>query len=255
MQLAAQWLRKGQRREISMLHLIPNRFRRGLALSAFAVVTLASSAQAQSVFLQSGNGPVNGPDSLITFTPGPPYSDFSPLTPAVFAAAASGAPAFIFDSAETFFLYAPPTAVGPTCQWIGTTASSGTSTSTTAMFAIPFYWSANTANNALDITFSVDDQLGGLGIPGDPDMGMFIDGNPIANSASNVDWDDTVETYTLGLGSLSMGNHYLYFDDNNSGAGPAGLIFNATINAVPEPTPFAVLGLGALSLLRLRRRR
>lgn len=240
-----------------MFNLNWSRPRRGLAVSAFALITLASSAYAQSVSIQSGNGAPGPLDSLITYEVGPPSSDFGALQPSDFAAAQSGPAAVIlYSPAMTSPFWAAPTAVGPTCQWIGTTAVSGTVTSTTALFALPFNWAASTPYNYLSISFSVDDQLGGLGhLPGDPNEGMFIDGTPIYNSASNVDWFGNVETYNLYLGALSAGPHYLYFDDNNSGGEPAGVIFSGTVYAVPEPAPLAALGIGALGLLRLRKRR
>jgi hypothetical protein len=100
----------------------------------------------------------------------------------------------------------------------------------------------------MNITYSIDDQLGGSN-----NVGMFLDGNAIANSSSGVDWYDTIENHTFDLGTLTTGTHTLYFDAVNSGAGDSGLIFDATVTAAPEPAPFLALGIGAIGLLVRRR--
>jgi hypothetical protein len=113
-----------------------------------------------------------------------------------------------------------------------------------------FHLNSNASDAMLHLDFSVDDKLGDAN-----NQGLFIDGNAIANSSSGVDWNGIVESHNYDLGALSAGDHHLYFDVLNSGAGPSGIIYSGSITAqaVPEPGSFVALGIAAAGLIRRRR--
>lgn len=214
---------------------------------SFAILIASAAFSSAQVSFQSGNGAPNTQDSQVSFILGPSTADFATFTPSTFAD-------FSMNATQAYILQ-PPLAGGwvsglgngSTAQWVGSSPTSGNNAyqSNTALYAISFTLAQDTPNAALNLIFSADDQLGGSN-----NVGLYLDGNAIANSSTGVLWDGTVLNQNYYLGSLLAGTHTLYLDDVNSGAGPAGVIFQGTVQSVPEPTSMAALAVGALGLIR-----
>jgi hypothetical protein len=219
--------------------------------SLISVVAIGAAANAQISF-QSGNGTVGGHDSRITVLEGPSTADFSTLTGADFNDAKHGKHAVILPSLASGWV--SRLGGGSTAEWVGLSSTAGNNSyaSDTALYAISFDVQHKISDAVLDLTFSVDDQLGGSN-----NEGLFIDGHAIANSNSPVLWDGQIASDSYNLGTLNRGEHTLYLDVVNSGGGPSGVIFQGQIQSacqsVPEPAPIAILGVGALGFIRRRR--
>jgi PEP-CTERM motif len=228
------------------------------AIRIFAVVlgivaATVSQAQSSVVKLQSGNG--NGAqDSKIYYQKGTASGAFSKLNQSDFTPKLSGQQAYILPGRANGWLPNGGLGNGSTAKWIGASANAN-ATGNSALYAISFNL-AYTATTSLTFKFTSDDQIGDTN-----NQGLFIDGKAIANTKSKkTDWNGVTETFSnLDLGILSAGTHTLYIDVFNNGAGPSGLMFDATLTqnttqAVPEPATLGVLGLGFIGLMKRRRK-
>jgi len=213
----------------------------GLAVSGAAI------SSAQLATFHSGNGG-GSTDSQITATPGDITQDFHQLVSQDFTNARTGPSAYILSPLAAGWV--SDLGDGSGARWVGLEARAGDNSthSESGLYAIDFNLASSASDAALNLRFSVDDQLGGVN-----NEGLFLDGHAIAGSRSQTDWNNQIEDKHFFLGSLAAGTHTLYFDVVNSGNGPAGIIFNGDIQAVPEPAPMAALGFGALGIV-LRRR-
>jgi len=214
-------------------------------------ITTAIAAHAQSsiVRLQSGNG--TGPqDSQIYYQQGTVNGSFAKLKQSDFKPTLSGNKAYQLPGYANGWLKNGGLGNGSTAKWVGTSPDSYKS-GYSSLYAISFNLAA-TANTTLNFKFTSDDSIGDAN-----NEGLFIDGKAIAGTKSKkTDWNGVVETFSnLNLGVLSAGQHSLYIDVLNSGSGPSGLMFDATLTqtqAVPEPATMAALGLGFVGLLKRR---
>jgi hypothetical protein len=192
-----------------------------------------STCPAATVFLHSGNGG-GANDTLVTFELGSSGGAFGPLTPADFAAAASGPAAFIIAPHPAWI---PSLPANPSALWLGTNpnASAG---GNTALYAISFTLPFNVSSASLDFFFAVDDVLGT-----GANQGIYLNGIAAGPSGGEFTAQYEISNPSVG-GSLHAGTNTLYINATN-GSGPAGLIFSATIvtqdiipTGTPEPSSF-----------------
>ncbi len=219
-------------------------------VSLSVLIAGAAISNAQVISFQSGNGNVGGLDSKITAISGPQTADFAALTSTDFSNVKGGNAASILTPLAAGWV----SGLGgtSTAKWVGLEPRAGDNSthSESGLYAINFNVGSAMSKAQLDLKFSVDDQLGGSN-----NEGLFLDGSAITGSRSFTDWNNQIESKSFDLGSLSAGQHTLYFDVVNSGNGPAGLIFQGSVHnqAVPEPASFAAVGIGLLGIARRRR--
>jgi len=223
-----------------------NKLVKSLSLAIILATAALSSAQ---ISFQSGNGVAGAQDSQVSFIAGPATADFSTFDSSTFLNYSSTAQkAYILTPLAGGWVTGLGS--GSTAQWVGVSPTAGSNSagnSTSGLFAISFYVPQAIQQAGLHLIYSADDQLGGSN-----NSGLYIDGKAIANSNTGSLWDGVINNQEFGLGSLSQGTHTLYFDDVNSAAGPAGVIFQGTVQSVPEPSSIAVCAVGMLGLIRRR---
>jgi hypothetical protein len=221
----------------------------GLAKVASFSLMIAGAAlsNAQIINFESGSGS-GTQDSSITAIAGNQTSDFSTLTAQDFTNARNGANAYILSPLASGWVSG--LGAGSTAKWVGLESTAGNNgyVSESGLYAMNFDVASAMSSAKLNLIFSVDDQLGGSN-----NAGLYLDGVAIPGSSSYTDWNNQIESKSFNLGGLSAGTHTLYFDVVNSGNGPAGIIFKGNVQAVPEPTSMAALGIGAIGLIRRRR--
>ena len=199
--------------------------RRLLVCASVATALTVRPAASETITLRSGNGAAGGPDSQITFLPGPADSEFgAPLTPAQFAAAQAGSPATILPWLNGSWTWTLP--ADNLAQWLSEDAW-GASSGSTNLYALPFTVSSASVGSAtLDFHFLCDNWVGEVytGV----NEGLFINGTPISgttggNYANQTSW--------LGLDVTALvnpGPNTLYVLSSDVG-GPGGLIFSSTL--------------------------
>jgi hypothetical protein len=195
------------------------------------LVASASLAIAQTVTVRSGNGSVGGRDSSVTFLLGPANTDFSSsFTQADFSSAQHGPAAFIIPPNP---LWVPGLSADPNAKWIGTSSSSSSVQGNTALYAISFTIPSVFSSATLTLNYAVDDGLGTT------QPGLFLNGQAVCENLIATT-NQFVQEHTLtctGISALlQVGTNWLYFDDVNA-AGPAGLLFSATITTSDLPVP------------------
>lgn len=202
----------------------------------------ASSAMAATVTVRSGNGNLGGRDSAVTFLVGPANSDFSPPLSAVdFASAQRGPAAFIISP---FPLWLPSLSTDSTAKWIGSSSTSSSTQSNTAVYATSFVILNPFSSATLTLHYAVDDGLGAkqqvVYLNG---HAVDLNGNPacttIIGTANQFAQEDSAICNNIAA-FLQVGTNWLYFDDVNL-AGEAGIVFSATITTLdvlvsPQPS-------------------
>jgi uncharacterized protein (TIGR03437 family) len=191
----------------------------------------ASWASAQTITVRSGNGPVGGPASEITFLLGPPSGPFNhTFASADFASARSGPDAFIVSPNPLWISGLPS---DPSAQWIGTNTSAGVYQGNTALYAISFQITSAFSSATMTLNYSVDD---GIGASGDPlNTGVYLNGTPICGNSFPIGFSQaqTVNCSEIGA-QLQVGTNWLYIEDVNAVVSPAGLLLSATITTNPS---------------------
>ena len=213
------------------------------------VLTLAVGANASTILLHSGNGPVPGTDSDIHFLLGPASTDFpSPLTPADFAAAQVGPLASIIVNHPAWIATLP---ADPAARWISDNPNGATVAGNTALYAISFFLPFAISSASINVNYAVDNNLG---LTQD---GIYINGTGVVPPPTPGSFTSQLNYTNAGVGQmLHQGVNWLYFDAVNTG-GPAGFIFSATINtvdAVPEPASLTLFGGALIAIAACRRR-
>jgi MYXO-CTERM domain-containing protein len=228
-------------------------------LAAGLIVFGASAAHAdQIITLHSGNGSIGGADSAISMLVGPPNSAFANAFTATDFAAASTGPAATIISRNASWLYTPAFS-DPSAQWVST-SSGGATEGSSALYAIDFtITDAFLTAATLDLTYALDNILGG-----GPNQGLFINGVALPGSTNFNSGNYAVESNFVSAdisSLLTLGTNTLYINVNDVG-GPAGLLFHATITTtgsndapVPAPGALGLLGLGLAALGAIHRRR
>ena len=204
-------------------------FRPGILLVLiFSLVTGAAFADSSPLLVvRSGNGPLGGTDSQITFLSGTSSTGPFPtkFTPAYFTAASSGPAAWIVypDGAWQSQL------AGDTIsQWVGPQPMENSAPSSpTALYAVKFNMPSVPPVVTLVIHYCSDNQLGdslnnelylnGVAVPG-------------TNSTAGTYSSESVLTVPNIAALLKTGSNVLYFNDVDTG-GPSGLLFRAEFYA------------------------
>lgn len=198
----------------------------------------ATRAAVNSSFF-SGNGSVGGLDSQVTMLVGPEQADFAaPFDATDFESARSGPPAHIINPLRSTWLQ-PPLSTNADAKWITSQPSrwfDGNST----LFAIDFNISGSVSRNAyLDLSYAVDNKLGGAG-----HGGLFINGQTVPGTSPYIPNVGEFEAYgqehqfTSGniASLLNPGTNTLYLYNSNvpadgTGGRPSGIIFDARIKS------------------------
>lgn len=214
-----------------------------LALTAFAFT--ATNAQAETIILRSGNGSVGGTDSQVNMLVGPTNGPFtSAFTNANFNNAKNGSDAFIINRNGA---WGNGLAGDGASKWIATN-SGGAGEGSSALYAISFVLSSLVTSATFDLRFMADDLLG-TGV----NQGVYINGTAISGNSIGGGYT-TESTFTRSniASLLVVGTNTLYLNVNDTGAGPSGLIFRATIvtTNVAEPSMLALLSIGLFGLGR-----
>jgi hypothetical protein len=208
-------------------------------IASIAVLGAAISANAATLAsFVSGTG-------TVTALAGPASGEFAPLTAGDFAGATSGV------SVANAGGWVDPSSAAWTSNGGDSSATWVSVGNTSGLYKIDFTTASDAVNASFMITYSVDDQLGGIN-----NEGIFFDGAALAGTSTGILWNGGVEQKTFSLGNLSAGTHSIYLNVTNSGGGPSGAIFNGTVSgeAVPEPATMAVLGLGVAAMLRRKKK-
>jgi uncharacterized protein (TIGR03437 family) len=207
------------------------------SFSLFAV----SCATAETVTVRSGNGVTPpGRDLSITFLQGPATGDFGhTFTSSDFSAAQTGPAAFVVSPNPSWLT---KLSSDPSAHWIGTGPNSAISQGYTALFATHFTIVEPFTSARMVLNYALDDGIGETA-GGRPtaNTGVYLNGQAICGQSFNVDF--TAE-HTVDCGDVSpalkVGTNWLYIEDGNA-AGPAGLLFSATlISATPSQKPALV---------------
>jgi len=204
-----------------------------LALLAVALFTLVTTAGATTILLRSGNAAQGNPDPQINMLalPGPCGVGFpTPFTPADFAAAAGGPPAFVLSFIHP--AWGPTLPCDPAAQWIGTNPQAAPQS---ALFAQTFKIGDPCCftKATLDFCWQADDALGDAVNP----AGIYLNGIPIpAVAAGNY----LTPTSVVGIDVSSMlqcGPNVLYVYNRDIACAVSGTIYTATINLTDCVTP------------------
>jgi uncharacterized protein (TIGR03437 family) len=216
---------------------------KAIALRLSALLIAAFWANAETVTVRSGNGPLGGTDGAVTFLLGPSVGPFNhTFASGDFAIAQTGPAAFIVSPNPLWISGLPS---DPSAQWIGTDPSAGVSYGNTALYAIPFQITSGFSSATLTINYAVDDAIGDSVIDSGPNTGVYLNGSPACGGAFAIGFSQQNSASCGNVGSLlHVGTNWLYIEDgNNAAAGvaqnPAGLLFSATITTVTTPAPGA----------------
>jgi uncharacterized protein (TIGR03437 family) len=201
--------------------------------TAYQLISLVSLAvsllNGATVTVRSGNGTVGGRDSAITFLQGPANTDFShPFTSTDFSSAQSGPAAFIMSRNPVWI---SGLSVDSAAKWIGTNTNAGCCQGNTALYAVGFTIPTAFSSATLSLNYAVDDGLGTT------NPGLYLNGTAICSNLITYVNDFTQE-HVLNCPAvgplLHVGMNWLYFDGVNA-AGPAALLFSATITTTDIP--------------------
>lgn len=218
-----------------------------ILLAVGLAFSLVNPARGETVVVRSGNGSIGGTDTSINMLVGPADAAFSAaFTPADFAAARTGADAFIINRNPAWLASLPSDA---SAQWIATNAN-GAGEGATALYAIDFILIEPFGDATLDLRFAVDNLLGG-----GPNQGVFLNGTPISGVTTGGGFSGEFSHVRSDIAPLlTLGANTLYINSTDAG-GPGGLLFSATITTtaiIPEP---GCILLGACSIGLILRRR
>lgn len=106
---------------------------------------------------------------------------------------------------------------------------------------------------SLDIAFYERGPWGGIQYHLDGLMGNTVVASDTFTIASGEGRDNPTWR-NMAISGATFDKLHLYATWNGNYSGPRGMIDNLTLNPVPEPATMAVLGLGAVALIRKRRR-
>jgi len=218
-----------------------------LVMCGFAV----GMAQGEVITFRSGDtaGAAGTPDPNVTVLAGPAGTGFTALT-AIDFAAAQITPAVI----------APPNnywiktlTADHDARWI-TTGIGGTN-EPSGLYAIHFF-NPGFPEATLNLFYMVDDHLGALNGGNVLTASLYLNGEPLTATNGDVaGTGDYLQQHELQFDGLTLlpGENWLYFNATNI-IGLSGIIFSGTLTLVPEPTSLSLLGIGAVGLLRRRKR-
>jgi hypothetical protein len=197
-----------------------------------AAMLIAGSAFAFNVTLQSGNAAAGFPDPLVRRLPVPALCSNgfpAPFTPADFAAASAGPPAFVLTFVHGAWGQTLP--CNPQSKWIGNDPSA---TPGSTLYAIDFqapdpccFTSAN-----LGMCWMADDLLGDAVNP----AGVYLNGNPLPITGGNY----ATQTIASGidiLPYLRCGTNTIYIYNRDLACAVSGINFYIGISAEECTTP------------------
>jgi len=244
-------------------------FLSALVIGSLTVISIP--ANADTVNFYSGVSSDGTYDAQVHMLTGPndgPITD-SLSSPATFSAALNGSSAFMVEPHAAWAstpitlytsdspnwswddynagLYDPSispydvTGYSP-ARWISSDPNGGAGGAFTALYAISFTLPEfNFAS--ISVKFAADQTLGTTA-----DDGLFLNGNALVGSGGGNYADTTTYINNDVSSLLHAGDNTLYIYNVNYG-GPAGVIFDATVNFIPSPAPepsvYALFGLGA----------
>ena len=192
----------------------------------FAVlVSAASSVQALTINMKSGNGVSGGPDALVRLLPlvsSCPIGAAFPFTAADFSASYSAPPATICSFIHP--AWNPQMACDSSAKWIGVDAQASPLSS---LIAVPFFVPAPCCigRATLSICYQVDDALGDAINPG----GCYVNGILVPAVVGGNFAAQTVINNIDITSAVHCGDNALYFYDRDLGCAVNGLMFSATI--------------------------
>ena len=221
----------------------------GILVVAGPIALLAPSLSgATAITLRSGNGTIGSTDSKITMLAAPFGTPFSiTFTSADFAAARSGPGATITGTRSETWKAALDS--DPMARWVFDGRDG------TALYAIDFTLTASMLGAvSLDFEFLIDNQLGDTN-----NEGLFVNELPLVGSkrlgavVAHFQVDQSLPAFDI-TSLVIEGVNTLYVNQADLGS-VAGLLFSATITAVPEPSTALLLASGLAALAVGRRRR
>lgn len=209
----------------------------------FSCALVVSALASADVTFHTGNGMTGDLDTITTFTA---VDGSTALTSTDFANARGGTKATIVDPYGGAWTAHPAT--DDQSNWVAQAADYN---GDVTLYAVSFTSPMASGPAFLHLDYLVDD------IVGLNDSGLYLNGTLLTGTATHTGSTDFSGDVYFESGDVSSllvsGTNTLYFETFNTGGGPTGLNASARINAVPEPATTAVLGLGALGLLRRRR--
>jgi len=249
--------------------MFPHRTLYKLSLISIILIAFVGIADAETIALRSGNGEIGNSDNLICFLQkgtgdGQGGSFENPFTADDFSSAKNGPSAFITAPHNPESIQWISNLQSDTqAKWITSSAGGNQGAAPTALFAIDFnVQTQNITSAKITLAYAVDNLLGDS-----THEGLYLNGEAIIGSKSpgEGDPDNAPSLFNSQQGPITFdvlslietGNNTLFLNMVNSSnmnpGNPAGLIFSATVEVIPEPTTLSLLAIGGLAMIRRKK--
>ena len=213
-------------------------------LLAVGLFGFTSFAHAYTVTFRSGNGPVGGPDPLVT------YYDLAaqcglgfpaPFGPAEFAAASAGPQALVMSSPHGAWAASLP--CDPQARWVG---RDNFGAPMSALYAIDVPLEDRCCYQRVTLTFcwTTDDVLGDAVNP----PGLYVNGQPVPVITGGNYATETVITADI-TGLVKCGSNQITIHNRDLGCAVSGVMFSGTIDAIECVTPTEISSWGSVKAI------